>query len=93
MDSAHLASLCMMANHIWADLFLALLYTACTTVILYTSTLKHQHVNKIYLIYSKCQNMVICSCCNCAICTNLYLVPVTLCTSVQKTAASVPQFA
>ena len=29
---------------------------------------------------------------SCTICTNLYLLPVTLCTFVQETAASMPQF-
>ena len=30
---------------------------------------------------------------SCTVCTNLYLFPVTLCTFVQETAASMPQFA
>ena len=42
---------------------------------------------------SNCPNLWSIAAVSCTICANLYLFPVTLCTYVQETAASKPQFA
>ena len=58
----------------------------------YIHVLTPSAITRWNLIYSNCQTQSSAAV-SCTICTNLYLFPVTFCTFVQETTASMPQFA